>query len=71
MKDQNQYDTYAPYMIKCSSEQNKEKTTCETCVYKYDLYMNGGRFICIRKGTPFTSKSITYTTFCDKWEGKE
>ncbi len=64
-------NTGTPYMIQGSSEQSKEKMTCETCVYKYDLYMNGGRFICIRKGTPFTSKTITYTTVCDKWNGKE
>ena len=43
--------------------------TCETCVFKY--YIHDGYYVCIRKGTPFTSKSITYTTFCDKWEGKE
>ena len=43
--------------------------TCETCVYKYK--MNDGYFVCIRKSTPFTSKTITKETSCDKWEGRE
>lgn len=68
MEKQDQY-TNTPFMIQGSSEQNKEKPTCETCVFKYSIH--DGYYVCIRKGTPFTSKSITYTTFCDKWEGKE